>query len=137
MEGSCGCGAVQFTTPANAPLRLFHCHCLDCRKQSASAFGTSAIFPFFTIGDHPHVSHFVRTCDSGRKQKCYFCKECGSRILHAQIVEDGDPHVVAVKGGLLPNLDWKGAVHIYTRSAVVSIPEGVETFEADPGWAKN
>ncbi|PVH97504.1 hypothetical protein DM02DRAFT_533066 [Periconia macrospinosa] len=134
MQGSCSCGAVQFTTPTDKPLRLYHCHCLDCRKQSSSAFGTSAIFPFFTVADNPHVTYFTRTCDSGRKQKCYFCKDCGSRILHAHIVDNGNPEVVAVKGGLLADLEWKDAMHIYTRSAVVPIPEGVKTSEADPGW---
>ncbi|KAF2646469.1 hypothetical protein P280DRAFT_11966 [Massarina eburnea CBS 473.64] len=136
MKGSCSCGAVQFSTPTDTPIRLYHCHCTDCRKQSASAFGTSAIFPFFSVKEDSNVAYFSRTCDSGRQQICYFCKNCGSRILHAHVAEDGDPKVVAVKGGLLEGLDWKGAMHIYTRSAVVPIPEGVESCEAGPGWAK-
>lgn len=44
--------------------------------------------------------------------------------------------MVAVKGGVLDGLDFKGAKHIYCRSAVVPIPEGVERWEADPGWGK-
>lgn len=136
MNGRCACGAVAFTTPTAAPLNLYHCHCIDCRRQSASAFGTSAIFPFFSVDDNPNVSHFERVCDSGRKQKCYFCNKCGSRILHAHVVEDGDPSVVAVKGGLLEGLDWTNAKHIFTRTAVVPIPAGVESWVAEPDFGK-
>ncbi|KAF2251742.1 hypothetical protein BU26DRAFT_529119 [Trematosphaeria pertusa] len=136
MDGSCACGAVKFTTPSKKPLNLYHCHCIDCRKQSASAFGTSAIFPFFSIEDHPDVTYFSRVCDSGRRQKCYFCSKCGSRILHAHVFDDGDPKVVAVKGGVLEGLDWSGGKHIFCRTAVVPIPEGVERWEAEPDFAK-
>lgn len=136
MNASCACGAVRFVTPTDKPLGLYHCHCLDCRKQSSSAFGTSALFPFFRIDDNPNVSFFTRTCDSGRRQNCYFCSRCGSRLLHAHIIEGGgDPKVVAVKGGLLEGLNWKEAKHIFTRSAVVPIPDGVESCEAEPTFA--
>ncbi|KAF2853726.1 hypothetical protein T440DRAFT_287208 [Plenodomus tracheiphilus IPT5] len=134
MNGSCACGTVKYTTPTETPILLFHCHCIDCQKQSSSAFGTSAIFPYFRIDGNPHVSHFVRQCDSGRRQYCYFCSKCGSRILHAQIVEGGNPEVVAVKGGLLEDLNWKDAKHIFCRSAVVPIPHGVDRWEAEPDF---
>ncbi|CBY01972.1 similar to glutathione-dependent formaldehyde-activating GFA [Plenodomus lingam JN3] len=134
MNGACACGAVKYTTPTERPITLFHCHCIDCQKQSSSAFGTSAIFPFFRVDDNPNVSHFVRQCDSGRRQNCYFCSTCGSRILHAQIIEGGYPEVVAVKGGLLEGLDWKGAMHIFCKSAVVPIPDGVKRWEAEPDF---
>jgi hypothetical protein len=111
---------------------MWHCHCTDCRKQSASAFGTSAIFPFFKLPENDAVSFFSRTCDSGRRQNCYFCNKCGTRLMHAHIVEGGHPEGVAVKGGTLEGLDWSKAKHIYVRSAVVPIPEGAEKFEADP-----
>lgn len=135
MEGSCQCAAITFTTPATSPILLFHCHCTDCRKQSASAFGTSAIFPFFKLDpDNPALSFFERQCDSGNRQNCYFCNKCGTRILHAQIIEGGNPPVVAVKGGTLEGLDWTGAKHIYCRSAVVPIPDRVDRWEADPDF---
>ncbi|KAF2438387.1 hypothetical protein P171DRAFT_371586 [Karstenula rhodostoma CBS 690.94] len=136
MNGQCACGSVKFITPTDKPLNLFHCHCIECRRQSASAFGTSAIFPFFRVDDNPNVSHFSRVCDSGRKQSCYFCNKCGSRILHAHVVDGGDPQVVAVKGGLLEGLEWKNAKHIYTRSAVVPIPPGVEFWVAEPNFER-
>lgn len=136
MNGSCACGAIKFTTPTDKPNMLFHCHCTACRKQSASAFGTSAIFPFFSVADNASVSSYVKQCDSGRTQRCYFCKQCGSRIIHAYMVEDGNPETVSVKGGLLEGLDWSDAMHIFCRSAVVPIPEGVKRWEGEPAFAE-
>jgi len=111
---------------------MWHCHCTDCRKQSGSAFGTSAIFPFFKLPENEAVSCFTHTADSGNRKLCYFCNKCGTRLMHVRIVEDGEPQGVAVKGGALEGLDWSKAKHIYCRSAVVPIPEGVESFEAGP-----
>jgi len=42
---------------------------------------------------------------------------------------------VAVKGGCLEGIDgdiWTSATHIWTKSALVGIPEGVERFEGEP-----
>lgn len=64
---------------------------------------------------------------------CYFCRECGVRVMHR--IRDADRKerdTVSIKGGLVEGLDWKGAKHIYTRSAVVSIPDGVESCEGAP-----
>lgn len=40
---------------------------------------------------------------------------------------------IAIKGGCVEGLKWEGAIHIFTRSAVVPIPEGAEKHEAGPG----
>jgi hypothetical protein len=39
--------------------------------------------------------------------------------------------VVSVKGGCIDGLDWKNAVHIWTKSAMVPIPEGSETHTTE------
>lgn len=49
MEARCQCGSVSFTTPLPQPLALYICHCSECRRQTSSAFGTSAIFPKFEL----------------------------------------------------------------------------------------
>lgn len=65
---------------------------------------------------------------------CYFCKICGVRVFHRIRKPDGiERDTVSVKGGCIEGLDWSGAKHIFTRSAVVPIPEGAEQWEAAPG----
>jgi hypothetical protein len=139
MEVTCECKNVHFTTPTPSPLKVYHCHCIECRKQSASAYGTSAIFP--AAGLFPLAADlasklrlWTRPTDSGGSMDCYFCKECGVRVLHRIRDKDGtERDTVSIKGGLVTGLDWTGAAHIYTRSAVVDVPKGVETWEAAPG----
>ena len=48
-----------------------------------------------------------------------------------------NPEVVAVKGGSLDGeLDWSNAKHIFCRTAVVKIPEGVDRWEAEPDFKR-
>lgn len=146
MDVKCQCGAVHFRTSTPAPIDLYHCHCLECRKQSASAFGTSAIFP--AAGIFPlspslsaHLGLWSRPGgeeSQGRKtMDCYFCKVCGVRVLHRirrdeSEGEDTGQGTVSVKGGCVEGLDWKGGKHIFCRSALLPIPEGAERWEGSP-----
>lgn len=41
-------------------------------------------------------------------------------------------NVVSVKGGCIEGLDWSKAIHLWTKSAMVPIPEGSETHSEDP-----
>jgi len=41
-------------------------------------------------------------------------------------------NVVAIKGGLIDGLRWQDAKHIWTKNALVPIPEGVESCEEEP-----
>ncbi len=156
MEGRCQCGAVRFTTPSATPYKMYVCHCLECRRQSSSAFGISAIFPAFDLpasvasftttsgsgsggsqggseeggdGGGPLGVYTHSNTGSGRTKQCYFCKQCGTRIMH------GGGNYVAVKGGCLEGLDGdlvQSATHIWTKRALVPIPEGVESFPEEP-----
>lgn len=40
--------------------------------------------------------------------------------------------MVSVKGGCLDGLDWTTAIHIWTKSAMVPIPEGSECYSEEP-----
>ncbi|KAI0169938.1 Mss4-like protein [Hypoxylon sp. FL1284] len=128
MEASCQCGAVTFKTPLAKPLALYICHCAECRRQTSSAFGTSAIFPRFTLPDSELLSCYQRPTPSGHTLYCYFCRNCGTRLIHMTLGKK----VVSVKGGCIEGLDWTSAIHIWTRSAMVPIPEGAESYSEEP-----
>jgi hypothetical protein len=134
----CQCSAVCFETPTARPLDLYHCHCLECRKQSGSAFGTSAIFPaqgLFPLSVElvEKLSCYTRPTKNGGTMDCYFCAQCGVRIFHRGRGLDGtEKPTVSIKGGCIEGLDWAPGKHIYTRSAVVPIPVGVEQWRASP-----
>ncbi|KAI0532747.1 glutathione-dependent formaldehyde-activating [Xylaria digitata] len=128
MEAQCQCGAVRFTTPLPKPLALYICHCAECRRQSSSAFGTSAIFPRFELPKTELLSCYTRPTHSGHTLYCYFCQRCGTRLIHTT----PGRNVVSVKGGCLDGLDWGTAIHIWTKSAMVPIPERCESHSEEP-----
>jgi hypothetical protein len=138
MRVSCQCGSISFDTPTQTPLDVYHCHCMECRKQSASAFGTSAIFPAQGLFPLSHdlvvkLSCFTRSTNSGGSMDCYFCPTCGVRLFHRGRDANGVVRsTVSIKGGCIEGLDWSGAKHIYTRSAVFPIPPGAEQWRASP-----
>ena len=71
--------------------------------------------------------------ETGGTVDCYFCKTCGVRIMHRKRDENGyGGGVVMIKGGCVEGLDWKGGIHIFTRSAVWPIPDVAEQHEGAP-----
>ncbi|KAK0736644.1 Mss4-like protein [Apiosordaria backusii] len=109
MQVTCQCAFISF--PLTAPLLdLYHCHCLECQKQSSSAFGTSAIFSSSSfsipVEIQSKLSMWTRPTKEGRTMDCYFCKECGCRIYHHIREADGTlRNTVSVKGGVIKGLD--------------------------------
>ena len=80
--GGCQCGEVRYQS-SGEPLALYVCHCRECRRQSASAFGLSLAVPaagFTVTRGTPKV--WTRPTDSGRLLACSFCPSCGSRLWH-------------------------------------------------------
>ena len=131
--GGCQCGAVRYEI-SSPPVELYVCHCRECRKQSSSAFGISAIFrrQDFRLTQGA-VKSWTRGADSGRRVKCNFCPDCGTRIWH----EDGDAlePTVSVKGGSLDQpVDLTRATHIWVSRKLpgVVIPEGAPQFAEEP-----
>lgn len=64
--------------------------------------------------------------------QCYFCDTCGSRIAHVVALPDGSVKgSVSIKGGAVEGLDVTGAKHIWTRSAIVQVPQGSDRESPD------
>jgi hypothetical protein len=54
-----------------------------------------------------------RPTASGHTLNCYFCKTCGTRLIHSTPGKE----VVSVKGGCIEGLDWGSAKHIWCKRA--------------------
>jgi hypothetical protein len=131
LVGGCQCGAVRYAISA-APLEVYVCHCRECRKQSASAFGISVIVPkqAFVISQGG-VRTWSRSTASGGELVCTFCEGCGSRICHA----DARENTISVKGGSLDEPpDLANTMHIWTSRKLpgVLIPEHAVRFAEEP-----
>jgi len=131
ITGGCQCGAVRYEVLAE-PLEIYVCHCRECRRQSASAFGISVIVSAgaFCLKQGT-VATWHRSTDSGRQLDCTFCPTCGTRIQHAN--PGGD--IVSVKGGSLDEpVDLTKAVHIWTMRKLpgVVIPDAARQYPGEP-----
>ena len=62
ITGGCQCGAVRYTLKPNS-YRIYACHCLECQKQSASAFGLSMPLKFKDLGLEGETAEYVRPTD--------------------------------------------------------------------------
>jgi hypothetical protein len=130
--GGCQCGAVQFESAGDV-VETYVCHCRECQKQSASAFGISVEVPRaglrVTLGQ---PKFWGRGTDTGKRMRCAFCPDCGSRLWHESV---GPSETVTIKGGALDSApDLTGAMHIWTKRklAGVAIPEGARRFPGEP-----
>ena len=127
--GGCQCGAVRYEILAS-PLKVYVCHCRECRKQTASAYGISAIVEreaFRHTRGEP--KSWVRVADSGRRLRLMFCPDCGSRVWHDR--EGLDWPTISIEGGSLDQpLDLRAAVHVWTSRKLpgVVIPESAAQF---------
>jgi len=127
-EGGCACGAVRYRL-ASEPLFVHCCHCLNCQRQTGSAFVVNVLIEGdriqFVAGE-PQPVDVQR--DDGSKQRIYRCPDCQVAIFS----EYGGPAVRFVRAGTLD--EPRGVtpdVHIYTKSKVgwVVLPDGAPAFD--------
>ncbi|CAK7232323.1 hypothetical protein SBRCBS47491_008230 [Sporothrix bragantina] len=103
----CQCGAVRFRVPAAQPLGVYHCHCRECRRQSSTAYGTSAVYPInglFPLDPElrSKLSVYIRPgvrSRTGRDMACFFCTACGARVMHRYLRRRADREAGTAKPG--------------------------------------
>ena len=127
-EGGCACGAVRYRL-ASEPLFVHCCHCLNCQRQTGSAFVVNLLIEADRVellGEAPRPVDAPR--DDGSVQRIYRCPTCEVAVFS----EYGGPAVRFVRGGTLDDpTAIEPDVHIYTRSKVrwVTLPDSVPAFE--------
>ncbi len=130
LEGGCACGAVRYRLNS-APMFVHCCHCLDCQRQTGSAFVLNALIETDRItllsGEPRPVA--VPT-DSGQPHEVYRCPTCQTAVW-SDYGRRGVLRFVRV-GTLDDPTALRPDVHIYTRSKQpwLGLPAGVPAFEA-------
>lgn len=113
-SGACQCGAVAYRVSGEA-LTLFACHCTDCQRQSASAFGMALWLRGAELTLlRGSLASWTRDLPSGRQMACRFCPVCGSRLFHQVVGSE----ILSIKPGSLDDsTGLQPAGHIWTDSA--------------------
>jgi hypothetical protein len=128
MTGGCACGAVRYEL-LSAPMFVHCCHCLDCQRQTGSAFVINGLIETDRIRLLQGEPVPVRVpTDSGRPHDIHRCPACQVALWSDY---GGRPYLRFVRAG---TLDVPGGmtpdVHIYTRSKLpwVTLPTDVPAF---------
>jgi hypothetical protein len=127
-EGGCSCGSVRYRL-ASDPLVVHCCHCLNCQRQTGSAFAINLMIEADRVellGDAPQPVEVPR--DDGSTQRIFRCPTCQVAVFS----EYGRPDVRYVRAGTLDEPSRVTPdVHIFTKSKVswVGIPETTPAFE--------
>ena len=128
-EGGCACGVLRYRL-ASEPMFIHCCHCLNCQRQTGSAFVINLLIEadrLQMLAGTPRSVDAPR--DDGSVQRIFRCPHCQVALFS----EYGRPEVRFVRAGTLDDpTDITPDVHIYTRSKVgwVTLPEGTPAFEA-------
>ena len=128
LEGGCSCGAVRYRLTSE-PLFTHCCHCLNCQRQTGSAFVINLLIEadrVELVAGEPRAVEVPR--DDGSTQTIFRCPACEVAVFS----EYTRPQVRFVRAGTLDDpASVAPDVHIYTRSKLpwVSLPDGVPAFE--------
>jgi hypothetical protein len=127
-EGGCACGAVRYRL-TSAPLFVHCCHCLNCQRQTGSAFVINALIETDRVeilAGEPQPVDVPR--DDGSMQTVWRCPSCQVAVYSKYT----SPRVRFVRVGTLDDPSaLEPDVHIFTKSRVpwVQIPDGVPAFD--------
>jgi len=102
LQGGCMCGDITYDC-AEEPAVTAVCHCLDCQKQTGTAFsviiGISS--DSLVVEGTPNV--YETMGQSGQPVERHFCGNCGSplySIVHSM------PGTAFLKAGTLDDTSW-------------------------------
>lgn len=128
LEGRCGCGALRYRL-TSAPMIVHCCHCLNCQRQTGSAFVINLLIEAGRVEIVSGVPTRIDVPrDDGTPQRIFRCPVCQVAVWS----EYGRPEVRFVRAG---TLDDPSAVspdtHIFVRSKLpwVKLPASVPAFD--------
>ena len=127
LEGGCICGAVRYrlTSP---PMFVNCCHCLNCQRQTGSAFAVNVLVEADRVQLLAGVPEPVPVPRSGsKKQRIFRCPTCQVAVFSTYTRAT----VRFVRAGTLDDPSSNEPdVHIYTRSKLpwVELPESTPAF---------
>jgi hypothetical protein len=128
LEGGCACGAVRYRLTSD-PLFVHCCHCLNCQRQTGSAFVINILIEADRVELLSGDPRPVAVSRNGEPdQQMWRCPTCKIAVFS----QYGRADVHFVRAG---TLDDPAAVvpdvHIYTRSKLpwVVLPASVPAFE--------
>jgi hypothetical protein len=127
VEGGCACGEIRYRLTSE-PLFVHCCHCLNCQRQTGSAFVINLLIETDRVellAGEPEPVKVPRS--GGKNQVIWRCPTC-QIALYSKYTS---PRLRFVRAGTLDDpARYEPDVHIFTRSKLpwVTLPESVPAF---------
>lgn len=127
------CGQITYETTAPPVSGVVICHCVDCQRQTGSAYTSVVGVPAdsLTISGDSLASYSTTGSDHGQSTVRSYCSACGSPIVTHGAYEG----VAFIKVGTLDDPSWATPeIEIWRESAPPWTPAfpGTQVFDRDP-----
>jgi hypothetical protein len=127
-EGGCACGEVRYRLTSE-PLIVHCCHCLNCQRQTGSAFVINILIEADQVELVSGEPQPVPVPRGSKKQKIWRCPTCQIAVFSQYTT----PKIRFVRAGTLDDpSSVEPDVHIYTRSKLpwVELPDSTPAFRS-------
>jgi hypothetical protein len=125
----CGCGELTVLARGE-PAEVYLCSCLDCQRQTGSAFSYAALYPVAEVTIAGPQKTWRHQGDSGRGVEIAFCPTCGVGVYsRAQVF----PRLVCVAVGCFADPAFAKPTRLYwaaRRHHWLTTPEETELIDA-------
>lgn len=125
-EGSCFCGAVQFTV-SGEPAGMGYCHCESCRRWSTGPVNAFTLWnpqSLQVTRGAGNIGTYNKTPGSSRK----WCKSCGGHLF----TDHPGLGLVDVYAAVIPDLPFKPGVHVHYQETRLRIRDGLPKMKDMP-----
>jgi hypothetical protein len=125
-QGSCFCGAVQFTVNGT-PAGMGYCHCDSCRRWSAGPVNAFTLWPGDAVRvtrGADQIASYAKTPNSHRK----WCKQCGGHVF----TDHPGMGLIDVYAAVLPELAFEPGVHVHYQETRLPIRDGLPKMKDMP-----
>ena len=125
-NGSCFCGAVEFTV-SGEPAGMGYCHCESCRHWSAGPVNAFTLWSPEAVKitqGADNIGTYNKTPQSSRK----WCKTCGGHIF----TEHPEMGLTDVYAAVLPQLPFQPGVHVNYQETVLHVRDGLPKMKDLP-----
>ena len=125
-QGSCFCGAVQFTVTGEAAA-MGYCHCGDCRLWSAGPVNA------FTLWNPAAVkvtkgADKIRTYNKSQRSFRQWCSVCGGHLF----TDHPEWKLIDVYAATIPSFPFTPGVHVNYQETVLPMHDGLPKLKDFP-----
>jgi hypothetical protein len=115
-NGGCLCGAIRYRV-VGKPVAVSICHCVNCQRNTGSAFSVNVIFPKGALTTTGTPAVFIDKGDTGAGVERVFCGHCGTP-LESRSIMSSVAHVVLKAGSFDDPSVFIPDSEIYCQSAM-------------------